>query len=80
MNVLENLHRFLVPKSHEINLQEKTKSAIFLLQTLPCARVAVLDQIGEVFHEAAQKYITEVEKQMLSGQVYIIIPCCVFEA
>ena len=73
ISVLENLHRFLVPKSHENNLQEKTKSAIILLQTLPCARGAVLDQIGEVFHEAAQKYITEVEKQMLSGQLDFIM-------
>jgi len=72
MSILENLHRFLVPKSHENTLQEKTKSAIILLQTLPCARGAVLDQIGEVFHEAAKNYITEVETQMLSGQHGVI--------
>ena len=67
MSVLENLHRFLDAKTHGTSLQDKTKSAIVLLQTLPCARGAVLEQIGEVFHEGAQKYIIEVEKQMLSG-------------
>lgn len=68
MSVLENLHKFLDSKSHEDRLQEKTKSAIVLLQTLPCARAAVLEQIGEVFHDAAHKYIIEVENQMLLGQ------------
>ena len=79
MSILENLHRFLVPKSHENTLEEKTKSAIILLQTLPCAKGAVLDQIGEVFHEAAKNYITEVETQMLSGlsfSLFDVITLC----
>ena len=73
MSVLENLHKFLDSKSHEDRLQEKTKSAIVLLQTLPCARAAVLEQIGEVFHDAAHKYIIEVENQMLLGGLFHLI-------
>ena len=73
MSILENLHTFLGTENHhETNLQERTKSAIVLLRSLPCARSAVLEQIGDVFHEAAQKYVIELESQLLSG-LYINI-------
>lgn len=71
-NVLDHLHKFLdadEDNEHETSLEERTKSAIVLLQCLPCARSAVLEQIGEVFHEVAKQYVIEVEKQMLSGQL-----------
>ncbi len=70
-NILGNLHRFLgIDESDEndASLEERTKSAIVLLQCLPCARSAIFEQIGEVFHEVAKKYVIEVEKQMLSGK------------
>ena len=47
---------------------EKTQSAIVLLHSLPCARHAVLEQLCDVFHEAVQKYVVELERQALSGQ------------
>ncbi|XP_074639555.1 integrator complex subunit 5-like [Acropora palmata] len=46
---------------------EKTQSAIVLLHSLPCARHAVLEQLCDVFHEAVQKYVVELERQALSG-------------
>ena len=75
-NVLDHLHKFLdadEDNEHETSLEERTKSAIVLLQCLPCARSAVLEQIGEVFHEVAKQYVIEVEKQMLSGKYVIFL-------
>ncbi|XP_022786395.1 integrator complex subunit 5-like [Stylophora pistillata] len=46
---------------------EKTQCAIALLHSLPCARHAVLEQLCDVFHEAVQKYMVELERQALSG-------------
>ncbi|XP_065068830.1 integrator complex subunit 5-like isoform X2 [Rhopilema esculentum] len=69
MSVVENLHKFLEINGHrDASIYEKSKSAILLLKTLPCATTAVLEQVGEVFCEEAKKYVIEVEKQMLSGQ------------
>ena len=47
---------------------EKTQCAIVLLHSLPCARHAVLEQLCDVFHEAVQKYMVELERQALSGK------------
>ena len=49
---------------------EKTQCAIVLLHSLPCARHAVLEQLCDVFHEAVQKYVVELERQALSGKFY----------
>ncbi|KAL9989570.1 hypothetical protein ACROYT_G004133 [Oculina patagonica] len=46
---------------------EKTQCAIVLWHSLPCARHAVLEQLCDVFHEAVQKYVVELERQALSG-------------
>eukprot|EP00794_Sanderia_malayensis_P016095 gene16095-17716_t len=70
-SIIENLHTFLgndESEESEASLEERTKSAIILLQCLPCARSAVFEQIGEVFHEIAKKYVIEVENQILAGQ------------
>ena len=68
MSVIENLHKFLEINGHrDGSIYEKSKSAILLLKTLPCATTAVLEQVGEIFCEEAKKYVIEVEKQMLSG-------------
>lgn len=51
---------------------EKTQCAIVLWHSLPCARHAVLEQLCDVFHEAVQKYVVELERQALSGEFYFI--------
>ena len=51
---------------------EKAQCAIVLLHSLPCARHAVLEQLCEVFHEAVQKYMVELERQALSGELYFL--------
>ena len=51
---------------------EKAQCAIVLLHSLPCARHAVLEQLCEVFHEAVQKYMVELERQALSGEFYFL--------
>lgn len=54
---------------------EKTQCAIALLHSLPCARHAVLEQLCDVFHEAVQKHMVELERQALSGTFFFL---CVF--
>ena len=49
------------------SLEERTNCAIILLEALPCARYAVLEKIGEVFFDEAQKYVVELEKLHLAG-------------
>ena len=52
---------------------EKTQCAIALLHSLPCARHAVLEQLCDVFHEAVQKYMVELERQALSGTFFFYV-------
>lgn len=54
---------------------EKTQCAIALLHSLPCARHAVLEQLCDVFHEAVQKYMVELERQALSGMSLLMCVC-----
>jgi len=64
------LHSFLSGKDESgqvLSNVEKTQCAIVLLHSLPCARHAVLEQLCDVFHEAVQKYVVELERQALSG-------------
>ena len=49
------------------SLEERTNCAIILLEALPCARYAVLEKIGEVFFDEAQKYVVELERLHLAG-------------
>ena len=56
---------------------KKTQSAIVLLHSLPCARHAVLEQLCDVFHEAVQKYVVELERQALSGN-FVCFPYSCF--
>lgn len=49
------------------SLEDRTNCAIILLESLPCTRYAVLEKIGEVFFDEAQKYVIELEKQHLSN-------------
>lgn len=54
-------------KDRLASLEERTDSATILLQLLPCARYAVLEKLGEVFLDEAQKYVVELERQNLDG-------------
>lgn len=54
-------------KDLSVSVEDRTECAISLLQSLPCARFAVLEKLGEVFFEEAKHYILEVERQHLSG-------------
>ena len=51
-----------------LSFVEKTECAIVLLQSLPCARNAVLEQLCAVFHEAVLKYTVQLERQALEGE------------
>ena len=55
------------------SIEERTSYAITLLQSLPCARFAVLEKIGEVFFDEAQRYILDLERQHLAGKNLFII-------
>jgi len=54
-------------KDRSESLEERTNCAIVLLQTIPCARYAVLEKIGEVFFDEAKKYVVELERLHLAG-------------
>ncbi|XP_066922669.1 integrator complex subunit 5-like [Clytia hemisphaerica] len=60
---LKDVTSFLSKNDEKI--EERTNYAITLLQSLPCARYAVLEKIGEVFFDEAQRYIVELERQHL---------------
>jgi len=68
---LEDITSFLGKSLDEAdrgaNLGERIDSAIVLLQAVPCARYAVLEKLGEAFHDAAKQYIVEMERQQLAG-------------
>ncbi|XP_068726857.1 integrator complex subunit 5-like isoform X3 [Montipora capricornis] len=69
-NLKAQLHSFLSGTDESgkaLSNVKKTQSAIVLLHSLPCARHAVLEQLCDVFHEAVQKYVVELERQALSG-------------
>ena len=56
------------------SLEERTNYAIKLLQSLPCARFAVLEKIGEVFFDDAQQFFIELERQHLEGIILSMFP------
>ncbi|CAB4000632.1 integrator complex subunit 5-like [Paramuricea clavata] len=69
-NLLQEVRSFVLPSKGpggNVNILERTKSAIVLMRCLPCARAAVLEQICEIFQEAVHKYIIESDRQDLLG-------------
>lgn len=52
-----------------LNTIDKIQCCIVLLQSLPCARHAVLEQLCDAFHESMHKYMVEMErKAQLQGK------------
>lgn len=72
---LQDVTAFLSKQNDDANrlasLEERTSYAITLLQTLPCARYAVLEKLGEVFFDESQQYIVDVERQQLEGMILL---------
>ncbi|XP_028407768.1 integrator complex subunit 5-like [Dendronephthya gigantea] len=69
-NLLQEVQSFVVPSKGpggNVNILERTKSAIVLMRCLPCARAAVLEQIRDIFQEAVHKHIIESDRQDLLG-------------
>ena len=68
---MQDVTAFLSKQSDEkdriTTLEERTSYAITLLQSLPCARYAVLKKLEEVFFDEAQQYIVSLERQHLEG-------------
>ncbi|KAK3711163.1 hypothetical protein QZH41_018520 [Actinostola sp. cb2023] len=75
--LLEHLSSFLSgcggsKTSQSMNNIDKIQCAIVLLQSLPCARHAVLEQLCGAFHESMHKFMIEMErKAQLGGTVSI---------
>lgn len=69
---LKDVTAFLSKQDGDISvsIEERTEYAITLLQSLPCARYAVLEKIGEVFFDEAQQYVVELERQHLEGSFF----------
>lgn len=63
--MLSNLNSFLSGCSggNSLNTIDKIQCCIVLLQSLPCARHAVLEQLCDAFHESMHKYMVEMERK-----------------
>uniref|UniRef100_A0A6P8HBP7 Integrator complex subunit 5-like n=1 Tax=Actinia tenebrosa TaxID=6105 RepID=A0A6P8HBP7_ACTTE len=64
--LLSNLNSFLSGCSvggSSLNTIDKIQCCIVLLQSLPCARHAVLEQLCDAFHESMHKYMVEMERK-----------------
>lgn len=71
-NLLQEVRSFVLPSKGlggSLDILERTKSAIVLMRSLPCARAAVLEQICDIFQEAVRKHIVESDRQDLLGTV-----------
>lgn len=72
-NLLQEVRSFVSASKSQDNVTvlERSKSAIILMRSLPCARAAVLEQICEIFQQAVHKHIIESDRQDLLGTAQV---------
>ncbi|KAL0106307.1 hypothetical protein PUN28_016197 [Cardiocondyla obscurior] len=83
-DILNEVRKFIcgaLRSSHNTNMQDVTRTALFLLKNVPAAREAVLEYFCNIFFVAVTKYVRQIEtkqnipipEESTIAEIYIIL-------